>query len=81
MEDKRKLYRLVEVEFSGSPATVEPGRYVIAGDDGVDFGMEVDRPMELRAIGEHMAAIAGQMENPMPVHRSHWFRPELEGAK
>jgi hypothetical protein len=70
--DSMKLYRLVEVELSGSPATLEPGRFVAANDDGVALAVEVDRTLTARSL-------AAQLDEAS-VHQSRWFRPAPEGT-
>jgi hypothetical protein len=72
--DSMKLYRLVEVELSGKPATLEPGRYVVADDDAAGMAVELSQPTTARAL-------ADQMEDSMRfVGCCRWFRPAPEGT-
>jgi hypothetical protein len=66
--DSMKLYRLVEVEFSGKPATLEPGRFVAANDDGVALAVEVGTTLTA-------GALAAQLDEAAGPSLSRWFRP------
>jgi hypothetical protein len=61
MRNGMKLYRLVEVEFSGNPVKLEAGRYAAANDYGVVLALDVVRTTDAHLIaGETDDAGAAQ---------------------